>query len=82
MASISRSLYYMGIAGNEKAATNWAIYHNRSKWIKKQSVQGADDAPPVKHESWRGARDCQRADPGDDDCGATEGRWQEQRLTK
>jgi len=50
MASMARSLYVQGLAGNERAATNWLTFHNRSKWIKKTSIQGDDTAPPVQVE--------------------------------
>jgi hypothetical protein len=49
-ASLSRSLYYQGIAGDEKAATNWLKYHNRSKWAAKQQVSGDPDGAPIKTE--------------------------------
>jgi hypothetical protein len=49
-ASLSRSLYYQGIAGDEKAATNWLKYHNRSKWAAKQQLAGTPDGEAIKVE--------------------------------
>jgi hypothetical protein len=56
-ASLSRSLYYQGIAGNEKASTNWLALHNRSKWAKKQQLSGDPDGAPIKTEEVGSARE-------------------------
>lgn len=55
-ASLARSLYYMGVAGDEKAATNWLKHHNRSKWATKTQVSGTEGGEPIKTED-TGSRD-------------------------
>lgn len=44
-ASLSRSLYWQGISGDGKAATDWLRYHNRSKWAAKTQLSGMDEGP-------------------------------------
>lgn len=37
-ASMARSLYVSGLAGNSKAASDWLRYHNRSQWSEKSQL--------------------------------------------
>jgi hypothetical protein len=55
-SSLARSLYFMGIAGDGKAAADWLRLHNRSKWATKTQVSGLEDGAPIKTED-AGARD-------------------------
>jgi hypothetical protein len=54
-ASLARSLYYQGIAGDQRAASDWLKYHNRSTWGTKTQVSGTEEGAPIKTED-TGAR--------------------------
>jgi hypothetical protein len=56
-ASLARSLYWQGISGNDRAATNWLALHNNSKWAKKQQIAGTADGAPIKTEEVGSARE-------------------------
>lgn len=37
-ASLARSMYLQGVAGNSSAATNWLRYHKKSQWSDKKEM--------------------------------------------
>jgi AraC-like DNA-binding protein len=55
-SSLARSLYYLGISGDGRAAADWLRLHNRSKWATKTQLSGSEDGAPIKTED-SGARE-------------------------
>jgi AraC-like DNA-binding protein len=49
-ASLARSLYFLGISGDGRAAETWLKLHNRSKWATKTQLSGSEDGSPIKTE--------------------------------
>jgi hypothetical protein len=49
-SSLARSLYFLGIAGDGRAAADWLRLHNRSKWATKTLLSGSEDGAPIKTE--------------------------------
>lgn len=49
-SSLARSLYYLGISGDGRAAADWLRLHNRSKWATKTLLSGSEDGAPIKTE--------------------------------
>jgi hypothetical protein len=50
-ATLARSLYWGGVAGDHQASVQWLRYHNRSQWKAKQEFGGPNGGPiPVETE--------------------------------